>query len=574
MYTPTGINFICNLLNISGLQVFYAFTGSTDLPHKNTVDSSSVGKIAHSGTIGEPSIFSNFFNKSGSGYWDGGRAVTINNTSGIHSNTWTMVFSYELSGRQNSTLFSNYSSGTANNPINSGWLIGISDLCNPYLEYYTDQGPKILLSQNNFGTKNAFFITKNNNSVTIDLLDYNKKILESESFFVEDEFFPQSNKWLLGGYTGTPSYFSGQNFRGYMDCYMYFSPALLPSEINSISSGLYCSPTISQPAITTGIFSGITGFITGQSVLFSGITGYNSYLSGYITGNCNDVTPIYASGGLTGVIYSQNIIPLYQISVILTTGTTGFLFIENSGYTKSFNLDSISFLKDIDYRDLSELYYVNSVNNFNLNNNAVFDRTKTMFVLPQQYNLNQFNFYLNPIAQFGSGYSLSGNIYGFNLTRSGTYYISGNYLSGFSYDNLDNNIYDVISGNNRIYRLISGWTGTLDTGYQYFANGVKLVTPMTGVELDFLTGVITGHIFNFPVHTGSVYTTGLSNLRTSGFGRGLTQLYLNGVRQHLNLGTDYIEISQFSLLNNESYHIDQDTQAPLYGNNNSYIEFF
>lgn len=563
MLNISGINYFNSIAGVSP-EILYAFTGSSG----NIIYNSITSNLQYSGII---SNTGNFYQKNGSGFLNGGN-IAINNATGLSYDSWTMILTYEISGgNTNGVLFSNYSSGM----INSGFCLGITNTLQPFIEYYSDSGPQIVKSNNNWGSKNTIFLTKVPNGINLDYFNYNSKKFESESFNINDTFFLESSDWRLGVVTGQPNYFSGNNFRGFIDYFTYYSPALSPNQKYIVSSGLFTDITPTSPYVTYETVSQVTGYITGQNILFSGVTGQQLQLVSNSSELCSgEQFSNYQLVDLTGIIYEQWISGLTQNVTISFTGYSGSSILENTGYRKSFAMQSTSYLKDVDSNDLSELYYYSGVDINNLNNTLIYDRGLEMFVLPDDYNLNNVNFYLNGVANFGSGYSYSGNLYSNTIILSGTYYISGNYLSGENYDGDDFNIVDFINGSGRSYFNVTGlnsgilYSG-LNSGYMFFINGQKIKPTLSSSELLFITGQITGQVFSFPIKSGFNYSSGANNIITNGFSRNTSQLYLNGIRQVNKI--DYLEIPNISLLNSGSNYLNNIQN--IYNNNNNYIEY-
>lgn len=572
----TGINYFTQLSSATGnFLLGYFFTGWTG---NANIPSLSFANTIYSGTI---SNTGNFYRNSGSGFFDGNTIITVNNASGLAANTWTMVIDYEMSGNQNSILFSNYTSGS----INSGWVLGISNLCSPYIEYYSNNGPQIYISNNTWGQKNTIFVTKTNNYINIDYLNYNTKLLESEQFIVDDTYFQPSNNWLIGGHTGAPSYFSGDKYKGHMDSFLYYAPALLPYQKLSISSGFYNDIYNSTSVVTTGYSYLVTGQTTGLVPIFSGTTGNANEFYNYLTGPCNNITAVYTTTGLTGIIYDISFVPLTQTIINLFTGSSGGGIIENTGFSISHGLSNVSYIKNIDYQDITELYYFpQSSNKLNINKFLELDGTLNKFILPETYDINQINLYINGIGQFGSGYEQTGSIYNLGIQKSGMYFVSGIYLSG-DYDYKDTNIVDIISGDRRYYN-----SGYFDNGGQtgisgfaqhsslIFLDGFKLMSGLDYklinddliFQADYLPLITSGRFWTFPIDSESSFVSGIfNNTGINGyFAPDTTQIYMNGIRQRINI--DYLEIPSISLLNNSGLFLSNLTS--INNNENSFIE--
>lgn len=568
MIHPTGIIYFSELADATDrLKIFYTYTGTAGSGLYNSVSSNP----QYSGSIYGTG---NFYSRSGSGFFGGGTTVNINNATGFLSDTsFTMIITYEFSGsNSNNILFSNYSSGA--NGINSGFVLGTADTQQPYLEYYTPGGPKIVLSENNWGNKSTLLVTKNTNSITLECLDYNSREFESENFFIDDTYFLPASDWKIGGIGNPPSYFSGDNFKGYMDTFLYYSPAITSYQKRIIKSGLYSNIGNIISGVTSNTSSGITGYVTGLILMFTGYTGQAIHSSSYLPALCSGgVIQSYTVSGISGSVYEQYISGVYGVTTEYYTGYSGNYISDNTEYRKTFKMDVTTYLKDVDNNDLSELYSCSGVDKTNFNKSLVYDRSLGVFILPDGRNLNNTNFYLNGVGQFGSGYSISGNLYNQSVVLSGTYYISGNYLSGSGYAGIDSNIIDVISGDQRSIfssnlltsgRLISG----LNSGYIFFLNGVKIQNNISSGDISYITGNITGSIFSFPLESGWGYYSGFNNINTSGFSRNTSQLYLNGIRQKKE--DDYLEVARISLLNNPSNYLFKINN--IYNNNGLYFE--
>jgi hypothetical protein len=562
---PTGVQYFTHSdkTNTSGqLQVFYAFTGGSGT---HIIPSLPFGKSAYSGFIDNTG---SFYDVSGSGFFGGQTSIRVNNASGLSSQTWSMIIDYKISGGQNNVLFSNYSSGT----INSGWIIGVNDANSVYLEYYSNQGPQILISNTTYGTQNTIVITKNNSAINLDYLDYNTKSLISENFSIDPVYFLPSDNWYIGASTGTPGYYSGQKYKGFMDYWLYFAPALLPSQKLGVLSGLYCDITNPIQTISSYTTSLVTGQTTGLVSIFTGTTGEANEFYNYITGACNSIHAVYSGINLTGFVYDIGTVPLTQTITTYITGITGGGPIENSGYSISHGFNAVSYLKEINATDISELYYFpRSTNKININNELSFDFTLNKFILPSQYNINQINFYINSVGQFGSGYNVTGDFYNLTIDKSGMYFVSGNYLSG-DYQGNDTNIIDIISGNrvfNTGFWVLNNNTGISGMGLPnslVFLGGQKLKSGLdyriSGTDLILNNSywydtIDSGRYWSAPIDTESSFTSGVWNnldLNSGYFARGTTQLWMNGVRENLN--DDYIEISHLSLLNNSGHYLD------------------
>jgi len=575
--STTGINYFTQSVGaIPQLTVFYDFKESGNQP----IPSIPLGNSIFSGFIS--GNINSFYSITGSGKFDGRTLINIQNATGLNpSPTWTMAINYEISTGQNGVLFSSFTSGN----IVSGFVVGVNNSCQPYVEFYSNLGPTVIQSQNNWGSKNSLWITKTSNNLTIDYLNFNNKLFESESFAVNDNYFLFSDKYNLGGVSGAPSYFSGNNFSGYIDNFLLFSPALLPYQKTAIASGIYCNIFPPGQSITSATGTIITGYTTGLVQIFSGTTGQANEFYSYLTGQCNNITARYQAIDLTGVVYDISNTPQYQTIINYFTGVTGGFPVENEGYSRSFGMEAISYIKNVDTSDITEIFYFpNSINKTNINNSLIFDRISNKYILPSNLNSDQVNFYLDSVAQLGSGYVNSGSFYNPSVYLSGMFYISGNFLSGNNYDDLDTNIIDYITGarafNTGNYFIISNTTGISGLALpnsSIFLNGVKLQSGLdyraagnNFILNDTLFYSITGGQFwTFPNDSQGVFSSGAyNNVVLPKFARDTSIVYMNGLRE--SVYHDYIEIANFSLLNRPSSFLN--ILPTIYSNTNDFLE--
>jgi hypothetical protein len=451
------INKTIESLNLSGsLKIFYDFEDYS-------------GSYLNSVEYGDPQYSGNIINyntgftgqSSGSGFFDG-QYISIENTSGITSESATIFFSQRKTGVSNGTIFSHLDEGGP-----SGWEVGINDANKLYYKNYVNGSP-------NYQTLDDYMYDQNVCAFTITefgfgkiyRLNYEKKIertlvqkfkpsqtpegqiqyydLDRKSFNVLGHSISNGNDWRLG---------SGEfAYQGYLDNFLYFDRNLNEDQIRKLSFSLYADYNVIPPV--SGVLTGkITGYeytasgvsgIVGNSVIVTG-TGYNSGYWTYESG-----IPLTGCVGVSGVVYAP-LTGTSGISGTKTVGTTIYRQINN--LSKRFTLSGAVESTGLSNYSSSGSYWHFSGNSGTLNGDSAVGPSGTIF-----------------------------GITGFNTVT-----ITGGYATGFPIllTTLSGNsglLYNVYSGTplrapNKNYR-ISGeriqYTSSLNP--EYYANAISLLS--------------------------------------------------------------------------------------------------
>ncbi len=342
-----------------------------------------------------------------------------------------------------------------------------------------------------------------------------------------------------------------------------------------LTGNLFLTSSISGSTtqfVPSGQFiNGVTGYLSGLYPIFTGVTGSQVTISGFLTDECGNIKSSYSSMELSGVISGLNIIPLtglyfsglqetnyyftdslFNINYVLSPS-----YFTDDNYIMSFGMNGLNYLRNIDSGDFHQIYLPTQEHNLlNINKLAIFDNSKSGFVLPEIITLSGLNGYSNGVGQLGSGVSIGGNLYNPTYDTSGHYFISGNLLIRGNYDQKDIFLFDIRTG-------ARGYTTIFSTGLQaisainndIFLNGQKLRSgtdySLVGSQISLSSEIldIGGDLFSFPRLPGA-YISGLNSntslLYSSPYSRKTSQLFLNGQRQLIN--NDYIEISNVDLL--------------------------
>tara|TARA_R100000808_G_C2149775_1_gene158291 strand:+ start:1168 stop:3294 length:2127 start_codon:yes stop_codon:yes gene_type:complete len=314
------INYTINDLRVSGLQIFYDFSSYNGAG--TVINSVESGVADYSGQIVNASAaFTG--QSSGSGYFTD-QHIEIQNTTGITSESFTIIFSQEKTGVGPATIFSDLD---PNGP--SGKEIGITASNKLYFKnfikgtpyYHTlDSYPSdknlyavtvselgsVGLYRVNFGNpqEKPFIYTFANptNSAGDDSADLGKNVtyynFDADSFVVPEYSISNGASWNIG---------SGEfTYQGYMDYFLYFNVDLGQDTLRRLARSVYSSHTL-IPA-QTGL---VSGEITGYSVTATGVSGqigspFSITGTGTQSGFYTYESGVAQTGavGLSGIVYS------------------------------------------------------------------------------------------------------------------------------------------------------------------------------------------------------------------------------------------------------------------------------
>ncbi len=491
----SGINyFYSNLgLNTGVFTIMYPFNDGAG----TNVASVSGAQSGYSGTL---SSAVGFWDAPGSGHFNG-TILTVNNTSGAHSETWTKIFTYEKVNVDDCTLF-NSLNGT------SGHKIGLTRANKLYFESF-NQEPITASFVNNLSSKNAISVSYLTNQVTFGLYNFNSQTLESQSFTYPFQV-TRSDNWTLGG-----------QFTGYMDLFVHLTQIQSAEVIGQLMSGLYSIPTGIGYDVSLACVTGVTGYqnvfvgetgVTGYITTPGGDEGRDYYTGAFPTFHTTSALTGYLSSGL----YSSG---LSGVVCYPVTGGSTVLFSVLSGYASSFGMQKVQLYTPLISTDLVKSSWSQVANDiYNKNGQPSYGS----FLMKDQYPTGLVNLYYNGVGQANSGWVVSGLF----LTISGT---SAGDVATFDLKSGDKRSFVVAGGN-------TGFSFSPFSGQEIYLNGINLISGydyvLNGSTLNLTnraTGV-NGDIFEYPI----VLTprTGNASMMTGlPFWRNTSNEYLNGVRQ-------------------------------------------
>lgn len=498
-----------------------------------------------------------FFQYSGTGYFNGSTIMKLNAPYTFDNDT--ILLSYEKLRTGDEILLS---SATGNSfSTYSGFCLGVNNANKLYFKYWNNvEGVFSFTASNILANKNLIIINRNNNVLTMGNLNNNTLSFETETFYIKNNVFKQSDQLFLGGiYPNINWANNSSNFSGYVDKFFIFKniPFFYNQYIVSGILHIYSGKLgyIQNTCYTTGYFiesgfstSGITGFLTNSSNLnitgitgyitgvtgysYSGVTGYNNILLGYYSNNCNITSAIYGQTPLSGLItinYSYNFpqtgiisftgynqIPLTgQITgskqvyitgeictgVFLETGAS--IFFKDTDYLESLSFSEISLLSEINKQnDIVEVYYESYQDkNLNYNKNLNFNFIKNNFTTENNLTSGTLVF-CNGQLIIDSGYYLETIGYDTFIRTNNDYFITGNeiYVNNLINGN-DDLFYDGFTGDFEFLSITGIHSGMQLAGKNFnnkfvFVNGQKLISGIT------YTG---NNTFNLNIPSGNNY---------------------------------------------------------------------
>lgn len=296
----------------------------------------------------------------------------------------------------------------------------------------------------------------------------------------------------------------------------------------------------------------------------------NTYLFQDVTGTISGTTFLPVKEVFTGD-FPESVTPKYSSDLTIIDVEEGCVVIENDSYIASFNFNGVTYLREIDNKDLSHILGVQNPR-VRLGKEPSYDNARKRYKVLRPDVSTSHSLYLNGVKQFKTkDYDLTQNY--FNS--------SGNYNKDdlVSYDSfiLTERIYENLTLGVDNYVEVED----LDEDDLVFLNGQKLLRghdyTVAGNILDFSSTaldtpiegelIVLSHGLNMLEQSGnSAYFNNLNFTKEGSF------LFLNGQRQRRNV--DYLEISNLGLLNGsgEFKNPIEKGLTTTYNNNDRFFE--
>jgi hypothetical protein len=554
-------------------QIFYDFNSSGYSVNNIT------GAISLSGSLTGNNT-GNFYIHSGLANFSG-NSIYIDNSSGnINLQDCTYFTTYQRKNSGDFCLINCIETGEYNNSIYyKGYELGVTANNHLYFTYYNNNGPQVLISNNNVADKSNIFLSVRGNTIGMGDYDFvsqdtNKTLYNINSNYV----FQPKSLWISSNLEYTGLYNSNNPFNGNMERFLVFSPSIPASDIRLINSGTVCNYSSGGRVITYTSGLAITGYSTGLLPYFTGVTGSIFAVTGIITDAFGDTYNGYGQVNLTGVLYSQQILPMYGNVQTPNTGYVLESITLNTGAISSYGKSNVNILLNINQNDNVNLVCNTGIQEI-LNQRNLKSKLANGFSYFSWINSNKnsYNVWTDGLYQYSGQNVPSGDIYNIINVISGDYIVDdrGNIYFNNSFGYLDNIVVDIIQPQeyNTLYidgfnlahsslqlvgdkyylnwpqqsevflngqKLISGLYSEIGTSCDYGISGSGIYFINTGVFYNLQPSVLLANI-----ETGLYDQVFRSNIfvTSANFANNSSRAYLNGVR--LDLNRDYIELGNF-----------------------------
>lgn len=310
------------LLENNRLKVYYNFETGAVVDSRGIIynqspahDTSMYSGEVLSATT-ESQLFDNFLEPNGSGNL-GYSNVQLLDGVGANSKSLSVLVDYEQYGTDSCVLFGGLDRFTENS-INaaSGYNFGINSFNRMFFQHQDNLANYILSSDIDLSQRNIMSFSVNNNKVEMNRHDYNRNIVETNSFFIQKNSILNFSDIFIGGAKDfyRTSDKNQPSASGYINHFLVFSGYLSPNMLHSVGSGLVS--TYATTGETTQEISKITGHertllyptnYTGYSIEFTssniGISGESKEFGGsFVTSTINE-GETYLTGEVIGTDY-------------------------------------------------------------------------------------------------------------------------------------------------------------------------------------------------------------------------------------------------------------------------------
>jgi hypothetical protein len=302
--------------------------------------------------INDNSFFSNQGNVID---FDGTNSVQVQNATGLKNDFFTVYCAYEKTGSGQAVLFSTLD--TAGSNIYSGFNFGITNFNNFYYEYYDNTyGPRTHVTNAKANTAGIVSVNKNLNNVNINIYDPTTEAFLYESFPIQTDTNNFSH-FTIGSGKVLP-FFSGQNYIGQIDQFIFLQESLSASYLNDLADGFIYNidKTVTlSPFEESYSYSGLTNDLTGavfdssSGISFTCLNNYSFYdnlgkINGSISGNIigsNHTASGFFTGYTSQVFNYTNTINRFFSNITITGSVTGYeLQISGTGLTGTVNINA------------------------------------------------------------------------------------------------------------------------------------------------------------------------------------------------------------------------------------------
>ena len=332
---------------VGGAGAVYIFQANPNIQNKSVFSGLYTGLI-----INDNSFFSNQGNVID---FDGTDSVQVQNSTGLRNDFFTVYCAYEKTGSGQAVLFSTLD--TAGSNIYSGFNFGITNFNNYYYEYYDNTyGPRTHITNAKANTAGIVSVNKNLNNVNINTYDPRTETFLYESFPIQTDTNNFSHLTIGSG--KILPFFSGKNYIGKIDQFIFLQESLSSSYLNDLADGFIYDinktitlSTFEELYSYSGLINDLTGaiFDSSSGVSFTCLNNYSFYdnlgiINGTISGNIigsNHTASGFFTGYTSQTFNYTNTVSRFFSNIIITGSVTGYVLqISGTGLTGTVNINA------------------------------------------------------------------------------------------------------------------------------------------------------------------------------------------------------------------------------------------
>jgi hypothetical protein len=210
-------------------------------------------------------------------FFEGKSYVSIEDIGADDIKNYSFLFSQEKVDSDPEIIFSNFQNDISDP---KGFEFGINSANKLYFEYIDHSGTKVFTLNNIPNKKNIYSVEINTEGNNLSLSWWNpfEENFDSQNFKIDGNYIIKSDVWNIG--SGS---YSDMSCRGYVDKFLFFDNDVGSTEKELLCRSMYQDIEYVPP--TSGVISGaVTGYEQTIDETISGITGYETIITGY-TGN-------------------------------------------------------------------------------------------------------------------------------------------------------------------------------------------------------------------------------------------------------------------------------------------------
>jgi hypothetical protein len=317
------------------------------------IQNKSVFSGLYTGLIRNDNSF--FYNQGNVIDFNGTNSVKVQNSTGLKNDFFTVYCAYEKTGSGQAVLFSTLD--TAGSNIYSGFNFGITSFNNFYYEYYDNTyGPRTHITNAKANTAGIVSVNKNINNVNINFYDPTTEAFLYESFPIQTDTNNFSH--LTIGSAKVLPFFSGKNYIGKINQFIFLQESLSASYLNDLADGFIYDinktvtlSTFEELYSYSGLTNNLTGavFDSSSGISFTCLNDYSFYdnlgiINGSISGNIvgsNHTASGFFTGYTSQAFNYTNSINRFFSNIVITGSVTGYeLQISGTGLTGTVNINA------------------------------------------------------------------------------------------------------------------------------------------------------------------------------------------------------------------------------------------